>query len=109
MSALRDQLFPGYCNISDNQVREDIEIKLKAEVPLLDFHELLRFIGQTGGRDPEHFTKEDHNVVIGWNAWRLLCSTKRQQFTREWVRQYLVKDESMAQQLWDFFREISDQ
>jgi endonuclease III len=90
------------------RAREDIESKLKVEIPLIDFHELLRFMGQTGGRDPEHFNS-GIKVIIGWNAWRLLCSSKRAEITEDWISKHLVTDASIAQQLWDFFREISDQ
>jgi hypothetical protein len=84
--------------------RVDIESKLKdvADIFLIDFHELLRFRGQTGGRPPEHFTKADIKVVIGWNAWRLLCSSKRAEITEDWIYTHLVTDESITRELWGF-------
>mgnify|MGYP001097426880 CR=1 FL=1 len=91
-----------------NRVRTDIERKLSGEmsISLIDFHELLRFRGQTSGRDPKHFNR----VIIGWNAWRLLCSLKRAEITRDWkwIYEHLVRDESIAQELWHFFREVAD-
>ncbi len=108
LGALRDPLFPEYLNISDNQIREDIESKLRGEpgVSLIDFHEMLRFIGQTGGRDPEHFNSDDRNVIIGWNAWRLLCSQKHGKITEKWIREHLVKDGGIAKDLWLFYRKV---
>lgn len=92
--------------------RADIESKLKGakNIILINFHELLRFWGQTGGRNPKNFNKKDIRVVIGWNAWRLICSSKRAKITKDWIREQLVKkDEKIAKELWDFFQEISDQ
>ena len=110
LSALRDPLFPAYCNCSAAQMRQDIEDKLRGEsdAPLIDFHELLRFIGQTGARDPKHYNNDDINVIIGWNAWRILCSQRRSEITEDWIFDHLVKDESIAQKLWHFFRESAD-
>lgn len=92
-----------------NQVRTDIEHKLIGEnsIALIDFHELLRFRAQTGGRTPEHFNNNDMKVIIGWNAWRLLCSLERMKITEDWIHEHLVKDNSIAKKLWDFFREIT--
>jgi hypothetical protein len=113
LNVLRDPLFPGYSNISDNQIRKDIEGKLRGEpgVSLIDFHEMLRFIGQTGGRDPKHFNSDDINVVIGWNAWRLLCSLEREEITKDWkwIYNHLVKNEGLAKDLWLFYRNVLDQ
>lgn len=91
------------------KARGDIESKLKTEIPLIDFHELLRFWGQTGGRDPGHFDSNDIRVIIGWNAWRLLCSNEREQITQdwEWIHSCLVNDEGIAKELWYFFRKIA--
>lgn len=110
LSALRAPLFPAYGNFSADQIRQDIEDKLRGEsgVPLIDFHELLRFIGQTGGRGPKHFNNEDINAIIGWNAWRLLCSQKRAEVTENWIYKHLIRDESIAKRLWHFYREIAD-
>ena len=103
------QRFPAYDN-KDN-AREDIEHKLRGDgqISLIDFHELLRFRYQTGGRDPNAFNNDDIRVVIGWNAWRLLCSTKREDITKgpEWIRDNLVKHDSIAKKLWDFFNDVS--
>jgi hypothetical protein len=112
LNVLRDPLFPGYSNISDNQIRKDIEGKLRGEsgVSLIDFHEMLRFIGQTGGRDPKHFNSDDINVVVGWNAWRLLCSLEREEITKDWkwIYNHLVKNEGLAKDLWLFYRNVLD-
>lgn len=110
LSALRDPLFPVYCNFSANEIPRDIEDKLRGEpgVSLIDFHEMLRFIGQTGGRDPKHFNSDDINVVIGWNAWRLLCSQKRAEITEDWIYKHLIRNEKIAKKLWDFFLEITE-
>lgn len=99
-------------NSNIDRVRRDIEHKLSGEksISLINFHELLRFIGQTGGRDPKHFNNNDIKVVIGWNAWRLLCSLERAQITEDWkwIYEHLVRDEGIAQELWHFFREVAD-
>ncbi len=82
--------------------REDIESKLKSEIPLIDFHELLRFDGQTCKLGPGGVRK----IIIGWNAWRLLCSSKRVAITGEdWIYEHLVKDKSIAKKLWLFLSE----
>lgn len=99
-----------YNNVED--ARKDIENKLGDEksISLIDFHELLRFRGQTGGRSPDYFNKNDIKVIIGWNAWRLLCSLERAEITEDWkwIYEHLVKDKSIAQQLGFFFRQIAD-
>jgi len=92
-------------NIDD--VRRDIEDKLSGErdIPLIDFHEMLRFIEQYTGKSK----REQENIVIGWNAWRLLCSSKREQITRDWTWIYdrLIKDEDIAKQLWQFYHKVA--
>jgi len=107
LSALRDPLFPSYCNYSDAEIRQDIESKLRSEprVSLIDFHEMLRFLEQYYGKDK----KEQDDVIIGWNAWRLLCSNRREQITRDhtWIQSNLVKDPSLATEVWRFYREIT--
>ncbi|MGB5925431.1 MAG: hypothetical protein WBH01_04980 [Dehalococcoidia bacterium] len=109
LDALRDPLFPGYCNSSDDEIREDIENKLRGEsgVSLIDFHELLRFVEQyTRAKS----TQAKKNIIIGWNAWRLLCSECRAEITEkpEWIYKHLVKNESIAIELWYFYREVTD-
>ena len=110
LSVLRDPLFPIYGSFSDDRIRKDIEGKLRGEpgVSLIDFHELLRFTGQTGGRNAKHFNSDDINVITGWNAWRLLCSSKREWITRDckWIYNHLVKDEGIAKELWCFFQKV---
>jgi hypothetical protein len=100
LSALRDPLFPAYCNFSDSQIRQDIEDKLRGEagVSLIDFHEMLRFIEQYTGKS----RRKQDNIVIGWNAWRLLCSNRCNEITADWTWIYnnLVKDERLAKELW---------
>jgi hypothetical protein len=100
-----------YANVSSiDKVRVDVETKLSGErsVSLIDFHEMLRFRGQTGGRGPNHLSESDYKVVKGWNAWRLLCSTERERITRDWrwIYEHLVKDKDIAKELWDFYEEI---
>jgi hypothetical protein len=108
LSALRDPLFPEYGNASDDEIRQDIEGKLNGEtgLALIDFHELLRFVEQYSRAKSDKAKKD---IVIGWNAWRLLCSDEREQITKgwEWIRQRLVKDETIAKELWQFYRKIS--
>lgn len=108
LSALRDPLFPEYCNSSDDEIRKDIEGKLRGEtgVSLIDFHELLRFVEQYS-RAKSDKTKKD--IIIGWNAWRLLCSNEREQITKDWgwIYEHLVRDEGIAKELWLFYRKIT--
>jgi hypothetical protein len=91
-------------NARIDQVRTDIENKLSGEksIALIDFHELLRFRGQTGGRTCKHFNNNDIKVIVGWNAWRLLCSLECGKVTQNWIYEHLVRDKSIAQKLWNF-------
>ena len=88
--------------------RADVESKLAGEedVVLIDFHEMLRFRDLYDSKSEN----EQKNVVIGWNAWRLLCSTERERIREDWrwINEHLVKDEDIAQELWRFFRKIAD-
>ncbi len=108
LSALRDPLFPGYISFSDYDIRKDIEGKLRGEtgVSLIDFHELLRFVEQYSRAKSDNAKKD---IIIGWNAWRLLCSNEREQITKdwEWIYKHLVRDEGIAKELWQFFRKIT--
>jgi hypothetical protein len=72
LSALSDPLSPEYSNASDDEIRRDIEGKLSGDagISLIDFHELLRFAEQYSKAKSDK-TKKD--IVIGWNAWRLLA------------------------------------
>ena len=85
-----------------NGVRADIENKLSGEksIYLIDFHELLRFRGQTDGK--EAGSRQLEEVIVGWNAWRVLCSLERAKITEDWIYKHLIKDKSIAQQLWQF-------
>lgn len=107
LSALRDPLFPQYLSSSDDAIRKDIETKLGSEagIALIDFHEMLCFIEQYTGKSK----RKQNEVVIGWNAWRLLCSTERERITRNWtwIHEHLVKDKDIAKELWDFYHEIN--
>jgi len=91
-----------------DEVREDIEDKLRSEsgVSLIDFHEMLRFIEQFSGKGE----RGRNNIIIGWNAWRLLCSKERDKITKDWkwIHERLVKDESIARELWYFYRKVAD-
>ena len=94
---------------SSDEVRKDIENKLRGVkgVSLIDFHEMLRFIEQYTGKSK----KKQDDIVVGWNAWRLLCSRDRESITKDykWIHKNLIKEsEELAQELWHFFREIAD-
>jgi len=91
-----------------DEVRSDVEAKLAGEesIALIDFHEMLRFIEQSSGKGKEG----EKAIIIGWNAWRLLCSTERGRITEDWrwIYEHLVSDEDIAKELWHFYRGISD-
>ncbi len=92
------------CGADLDEVREDVESKLRGEnLSLVDFHEMLRFIGQVAGKSQ----KGRNDIIIGWNAWRLLCSKRRDQITRTWIHEHLVQDEGIAKELWRFFQEVT--
>lgn len=100
---------PLYENATnEDEVRKDIEDKLRGEteVRLIDFHEMLRFIEQSSGKSE----RERNDIIIGWNAWRLLSSNKREDITKDWkwIRDYLVQDENIAKELWYFYRKVTD-
>jgi hypothetical protein len=104
--ALCDPLFPGYCDSSDEEIRNDIESKLRGQskVWLIDFHELLRFVEQDSRAKSQQAKKD---IIIGWNAWRLLCSLERAKMTEDWIYKHLVRDSGITHDLWDFFRNIT--
>lgn len=106
LEAIRGPLFPGYCDSSDEEIRNDIETTLRGEsgVSLIDCHELLRFVEQDS-RAKTKQAKED--IIIGWNAWRLLCSLERATITEDWIYKHLVRDSNIARDLWDFFAGIT--
>ncbi len=95
-----------YTHCSIDYARNDIECKLCSEknISLIDFHEMLRFEGQTKNRGRQKL----NDVVIGWNAWRLLCSNQRNKITEGWIREHLVKNDGMSKKLWDFYRKITE-
>lgn len=107
LEALYDPLFPDYLNFTDDEIREDIEHKLRGEdsVSLIDFHEMLRFARQYIDK------RQPQEVIIGWNAWRLLCSQERDRITKDckWIRDHLVKDDNLAKDLWNFYKEKTSQ
>lgn len=89
--------------------RDDIEHKLGDDenISLINFHELLRFRGQT---DSKRYSEGDINkVIIGWNAWRLLCSKEREEITkdRKWIHKNLVDNDEIAEKLWGFVKNIT--
>ena len=106
LDAIRDPLFPGYCDSSDDEIRNDMETKLRGErrVSLIDLHELLRFVEQDS-RAKTKQAKED--IIIGWNGWRLLCSLERAKITENWIHEHLVRDREIARDLWDFFKKTA--
>lgn len=91
-----------------NEVRKDIEDKLRGEpgVSLIDFHEMLRFKEQTRGKSAQ----ERHDIIIGWNAWRLLCSKRREAITKDWkwIHENLVEHENIAQSIWKFYHKVAN-
>lgn len=90
-----------------DKVRSDVEAKLagQRDVSLIDFHEMLRFIEQYSGKTK----KGQKDIIIGWNAWRLLCSKERERVTEDWrwLYEHLVRNEDIAKELWHFFRGIA--
>lgn len=91
-----------------NEIRADLEEKLGKEtsISLIDFHEMLRFQGQTDGKSIQSIKMR--KTIIGWNAWRLLCSSHRAGITGTWIYEHLVKDKNMAEELWNFYRQITN-
>ncbi|MCK4245430.1 MAG: hypothetical protein KAX20_07385, partial [Candidatus Omnitrophica bacterium] len=96
-----------YTRCTIDQARSHIESMISSEegVSLIDFHELLRFRGQTEGKTVGG--KELEDVIVGWNAWRLLCSDQRDKITKDWMYQNLVKNKDIANRLWDFYLTIA--
>jgi hypothetical protein len=90
-----------------DKARGDIESNLKGVtgISLIDLHEMLRFLGQTSGKSERNAT----SVVIGWNAWRLLCANERERIGTDWkwLQENLVEDESIAKKLCDFYRQVT--
>jgi len=91
---------------SINKVRIEIENKLGGEIgiKLIDFHELLRFDAQYSEANGDTAKKK---IIVGWNAWRLLCSLERAKITEDWIYEHLVRDREIAHDLWDFFQGIT--
>lgn len=106
--ALRKVGLYAHANNNDiDRVRTDIEHKLNDEksIRLIDFHELLRFKGQTDGK--EAGSKELEDIIVGWNAWRLLCSSCRESITEQWIHANLITgSKELAKELWDFCGEV---
>jgi hypothetical protein len=101
----------GYQYRNEEEAREDIENNLSDEkgISLIDLHELLRFRGQTGGRDREHLNSSDFKVIIGWNTWRLLCSNKRGNITEAWISNHLITGQrDLAKELWQFYNQVAN-
>ena len=74
------------------------------EILRLEFQTNLR--GQTDGK-PINGT-EYENIIVGWNAWRLLCSNKRREITEDWICARLITGrEDLARTLWHFFKEMT--
>lgn len=101
----------GLCEYVDSidKVREDIESKLCDEknTSLVDFHEMLRFVEQASGKN----STERKKVIIGWHAWRLLCSRNRGNLTGDWrwIHANLITgSEQLAKELYHFFRKITN-
>ncbi len=89
--------------------RDDIEHKLGDDenISLIDFHELLRFRGQT---DRKRYGEGAINkVILSWNAWRLLCSKERGEITKDqkWIHKNLVNNDEIAEKLWGFVKKIT--
>lgn len=104
--ALCDPLFPGYCDGSDEEIRNDIETKLRGEskVSLIDFHEMLRFVEQDSRAKTQ---QAETDIIIGWNGWRLLCSSEQAKMTEDWIYKHLVRDREIARDLWDFSKKTA--
>lgn len=104
LRAIRDPVLPSYSKFSDDEIRRDIETKLRDEpaVSLVDFHEMLRFAEQCSGKSQ----KQVDDVMVGWNGWRLLCSSRRDTISEDWLRDYLTKDREMAKKIWGFYNTL---
>jgi hypothetical protein len=97
-----------YQNWKIMDARSDLEQKL-ADVPglaLVDVHELLRFRGQAKRVDPHHLTRQQRQIIIGWNAWRLLISPQSNTLSQAWLRQHLVQHDTLATVLFDYLHTI---
>ena len=99
----------GYKYTDLDDARGDIERKLRDEknISLISFHELLRFKGQTEKNQDNE--RAINRVIIGWNAWRILCSKEREKITkdRKWIYKNLVNNDEIAEKLWSFVKKIT--
>jgi len=81
-----------------DDVRTDIERKIQRihEMALIDFHELLRFRKQAGRITKGQTTRHQKDVILGWNGWRVLCSSSKNLMTTNWIKRDLIKDPNFA-------------
>lgn len=96
--ALQELGFYKHLKVSQiDYVRADIETKMQNihEMALIDLHELLRFRKQAGVIKGEA-TRDQRDVILGWNGWRVLCSTHKNLMTAEWIQRKLIKDSNLA-------------
>jgi len=95
---------------SVNQARSDIESCLSEDpdVILIDFHELLRFEGQTVLKKKKLGDRKYDEIIKGWNAWRMLCARDNSKFDEKWIRNNLVKDDRLAKEIWAFYQRIKN-
>jgi endonuclease III len=88
-----------------NEARDHIIQQLSDidEAPLINFHEMLRFLWQANRKSEDY-------VAIGWNAWRILCSSQRENIDAHWIHDNLItEDETLANQLWEFYSMLVEQ
>ncbi len=90
---------------SINHCRERIERELStdSDTILIDFHELLRFKGQTELKGIKRGSRKYDEIIKGWNAWRMLCARDDSKFNEDWIRRNLVKDNKLAKELWSSY------
>lgn len=103
-NALKD--FGFYEGWSKDKARDDVERKLPRfkSGTLIDFHEMLRFRKQVGQVQKGSPNTKQREVIMGWNGWRLLCSSHRGISKPEWIYRHLVQDKQMARELFNFVR-----
>jgi endonuclease III len=89
-------------------IRRDLEEKLAGvqHIALVDVHELLRFRGQAGRVEPHYLTRQQQQIIIGWNAWRLLIAPQSTPLSQAWLHQHLVQHETLATALSDYLHVI---
>lgn len=99
----------GLCS-SVNQCREQIErvLSTESDITLIDFHEMLRFKGQTELKGIKRGSRRYDDIIKGWNAWRMICAKDDSKFNEDWIRKNLVKNKRLAKELWSLYSYLKD-